>query len=621
MSEQTRFQIYAILIFLSAGLMFGRIVAVDSVPDRTIQEARLALIPNRLAQRRAELTERGVSPERIEADLKSFAHRMIADAKKERPTLSANDRSRWLTIRALVEPDARVYRYLPLDENGAKKPLYKIGEVKRNCRCDCPDRFEKKNLTAKQYVKEWVPYAIDKAMETPGWETIDMVKHTLKDEEYDPANPLSGYLYSSKPTLLPTLMAAPYWLIYNTTGLSLAKNPFVVTRILLVVLNLIPLVITFFYMAKLIDQYGTTDWGRIFAVSALVFATFLSPFVTTLNNHLPGVVCIVLAVYAVNQILSCRPTARIAPSPVCLRETGASSAEQQKTPSGIGIADGKRKTRYFFCAGLFGALAVACELPAALIALFLCAALLLKAPAKTLLYSVSAGLLVVVGFFGTNYAAHGIFKPAYAQKRDHLALARAENPNDPDSFQVHSFDPNDWYVYRFIPAGRDRDLKNARASYWSNRIGIDRGEPLRTVYALHASVGHHGVFSLTPVWILSMIGLIGLCLHRRGANGSLRCFAWAVLAATVIFFVFYVSRDQGDRSYGGVTCALRWFFPLIPFWILAMLPTLDKMASRRSLRGIALALLFLSALSVAYPTWNPWSHPWLYHAMIYLGWL
>lgn len=587
MPQQTRFQIYAILIFLSAGLIFGRIVAVDSVSDRTIQEARLAQIPNRLAARRAELTARCVSPERIEADLKSYVRRMIADAKKERPTLSANDRSRWLTIRALVEPDARLYRYLPLDESGAKKPLYKIGEVKRSCRCDCPDKFEKKNLTKRRYLKQWVPYAIDKAMETPGWESIDMVKHGLVDEEYDPANPLSGYLYSSKPTLLPTLMAAPYWLIYNTTGLSLAKNPFVVTRILLVALNLIPLAIAFFYMMKLIDRYGTTDWGRIFAAATLTFATFLSSFAVTLNNHLPGVVCIVLAVYAANRIL----------------------------------ADGERKARYFFCAGLFGALAVACELPAALVALFLCTALFAKAPAKTLLYSVSAGLLVVAGFFGTNFAAHGTFKPAYAQKRDHLALSRAENPNDPDSFQVRSFDPNDWYVYRFIPAGRDRDPKNARDSYWSNRIGIDRGEPSRLLYALHASVGHHGVFSLTPVWILSMIGLIGLCCRCGTDNRTPQIFAAAVLMTTLIFFAFYVSRDQGDRSYGGMTCGLRWFFPLIPFWILGMLPTLDKMASRRFLRGLALALLFLSALSVAYPVWNPWSHPWLYHTMIYLGWL
>ena len=49
------------------------------------------------------------------------------------------------------------------------------------------------------------PYAIDKVIQQPNWDTIDMVKH-------------DGHLYSSKPPLLPTLMAAVYWLIYRLTG-------------------------------------------------------------------------------------------------------------------------------------------------------------------------------------------------------------------------------------------------------------------------------------------------------------------------------------------------------------------------------------------------------------------
>lgn len=587
MTESVRLQIYTILILVSAGLMFGRIMAVDSVADRTVQELRLAQIPKRLTDRRADLQKRGVEKERINADLKTYLRRLLADAKKERPTLSANDRSRWLTIRALVEPDTRVYRYLPLDENGRKKPLYKIGEVKRNCSCECSDRFEKKNLSAGAYEKQWVPYAIDKAMETSGWETIDMVKHGLPDEEYDPANPLSGYLYSSKPTLLPTLMAAPYWLIYHTTGRSLRSDPFLMTRLLLVILNLIPLTVGWYYTAKLIDRFGTTDWGRVFAMATLCFATFLSTFAVTLNNHLPGAVCVMLAVYAASRIL----------------------------------ADGRRNIRYFLSAGFFGALAVACELPAALIALVLCAALVWKSPKKTLGVAVPAGLIVAAGFFGTNIAAHGSIRPAYAQKRDHVALAQEQNPNVPQAMQVKSFDPNDWYVYRFIPAGKIREPKNSRLSYWSNRIGIDRGEPSRRMYLLHTTIGHHGLFSLSPVWILSMAGLFMLLVQPGETQRLGRGFAVSVLLMTAIFYAFYLSRDQGDRSYGGMTSGLRWFFPLIAFWILGMLPLLDRWASGRLGRGVALTLLFFSAMSVAYPVWNPWSHPWFYFLMLQFQWI
>ena len=48
----------------------------------------------------------------------------------------------------------------------------------------------------------WVPYSINKVLAEPGWDTIDMVKHSL------PSHGTGGqeFLYSSKPPLLPTLM-------------------------------------------------------------------------------------------------------------------------------------------------------------------------------------------------------------------------------------------------------------------------------------------------------------------------------------------------------------------------------------------------------------------------------
>ena len=37
--------------------------------------------------------------------------------------------------------------------------------------------------------------------------------------------------------------------------------------------------------------------------------------------------------------------------------------------------------------------------------------------------------------------------------------------------------------------------------------------------------------------------------------------------------------------------------------------------------GLALALLVLSVLSATYPTWNPWTHPWLMVWLYYMGWV
>ena len=84
--------------------------------------------------------------------------------------------------------------------------------------------------------------------------------------------------------------------------------------------------------------------------------------------------------------------------------------------------------------------------------------------------------------------------------------------------------------------------------------------------------------------------------------------------------MFYLGQPLMNRNYGGMTSGLRWMFWLAPLWLVAMLPAADALAARRWTRGLALVLLALSVLSASYPTWNPWTHPWLMNYMQYLGW-
>ena len=107
---------------------------------------------------RQQLQQQGIEGEALKNELARIETQLRRDAQLRRPFLSANDRSRWCTVRALVEPEMRV---------------------------------------------EGAPYAIDKVIQDPNWDTIDMVKH-------------DGHLYSSKPPLLATLMAGIYWIIYHT---------------------------------------------------------------------------------------------------------------------------------------------------------------------------------------------------------------------------------------------------------------------------------------------------------------------------------------------------------------------------------------------------------------------
>ena len=324
---------------------------------------------------------------------------------------------------------------------------------------------------------------------------------------------------------------------------------------MLVLFNLVPLVIYFLLMARLIERFGTTDWGRIFVMAAAVFGTFLSTFVVTINNHLPAAVCVTMAVYAA--------------APIWF--------------------DGERRWPCFAVAGLFGALAAASEFPAVAVLAVLAVALFWKAPRPTWLAFAPAALLVAAAFFGTNWIAHHTLEPAY--------LHRA----------------GDWYDYTYQRNGKQVE------SYWRQPVGVDRGEPSNSAYVLNVLVGHHGVFSLTPIWFLSAAGMI--VWMWRGRDPRLRWLAAAVAAISLACLAFYSGQPLINRNYGGVASGLRWIFWLTPLWLLTMLPAVDGLAARRWTRGLALLLLAFSVFSASYPTWNPWTHPWLMIYLQYLGWV
>jgi len=182
-SKRLRWSVYWLLIALATGGMAGRILAVNSV--------------DMLA-------------------LEAYLHREgRQDWYRERPFLSANDRSRLATVRSLAEQGT---------------------------------------------------YAIDDIVAQRGWDTIDMVKHRGRDG--------AEHLYSSKPPLMATLMAAPYWLVYRLTGASLAEYPFEIGRAMIVVFNVLPMVVYFVLLGKLADRLATTDWARLFMMAAATLGPF-----------------------------------------------------------------------------------------------------------------------------------------------------------------------------------------------------------------------------------------------------------------------------------------------------------------------------------------------------------
>jgi MFS family permease len=423
-----------------------------------------------------------------------------------------NDRSRWATVRALV--DNGTYVIGQRDENGMDSGI----------------------------------------MEEPEWKTNDKVM-----------NPETKLFYSSKPPLLTTLLAGEYWLIKDLTGWSITTHRNQVQRTILITVNCIPLAVMLVLIAWMADRFGVTDWGRIFVVAAASFATFLTTFAVVLNNHTVAACAVAAAVAAALRTGALGPPA----------------ATQGPWWS-------------FALAGFFAGFAACMDLPATAFAVGLGALLMRRAPRQTLLAFVPAAALPVAGLFATNYAAMG-----------RLTLAYSEFGGP-------------WYNYA--------------NSFWLGPSGIDRASEYETKwdYALHTLVGHHGLSSLTPIFILSIVG-IALALTRKttkdavaegapvAAQMELRTLALLTAVVSGVVIAFYLWKTS---NYGGRTGGPRWFFWLTPLLLIAMLPPVDWMARSRTGRVVACFLLAVSAISAAYPAAKPWTtHPWFYEWIKYMGWV
>jgi hypothetical protein len=492
-----RWGVYLVLIAVAVGNMTGRLLAVNSVDKAALEAYR---INERLGSERSRLQVEGVAGQELEQRLGDLEARLRRELRLQRPFLSANDRSRWMTIRSLVEHGT---------------------------------------------------YEIDAIVGQPTWDTIDMVQHEGRDGE--------RHLYSSKPPLLATLLAGEYWLIHRLTGATLAEHPYEIGRAMLVTVNILPLVLMYFVLARLVERLGTSDLGRVFVMAAATMGTFLNTFAVVLNNHIVAAVSAAVTVYLLVRI----------------------------------TADGERRWHYFFLAGLAAAFTAANELPALTLLVFVGLIVLWHAPRQTLAAFVPGAVIVAAAFFGTNWVAHHSLKPPYMYRSQ-------TNPKE------------NWYHYTYTVDGRERQ------SYWIDPRGIDRGEPTKAMYALHTLVGHHGIFSLTPVWLLSFVGML---MWLAAPDWTRRELALLVTAITLICLVFYIGlRPQADRNYGGMTSAFRWVFWLTPLWLVTMVPAADRLARSRAGIAAAIVLLSFSVLSASYPTWNPWTHPWIYHWLVWSGW-
>lgn len=515
----------------------------------------------------------------------------VQSATGEVPFQSANDRSRWCTIAAL-----------------AISGTYEIDEI-----------IEIRDPQTRRRT----------------WYTIDMVQHRGSDGQQ--------HFYSSKPPLLPTLITGVYVAFRAVTGSSLMQDPFFVVRGLLVLVNLVPLLIGWFWLARWVRGEPLSEWGMLVLMAFAAFGTFLSTFCNTLNNHLPGALSVGLSVWCLDRIL--------------LKQDA--------------------RWRWFAVAGVATSFGAANELPALSWLAATGAMLMLQSPRKTLLAYLPAMLPVVIGFFGTNYLAHGELSPAYGHRglgtklvefRDDTPQAgnsdSAQQAHDAQAgpslavvvetarslnitlsadavvrparrpgvfelwdaatqqrfgLQADSNQPNQWALYEW------GDWYDYPGSYWTDarKQGVDRGESNRAIYVFHCLLGHHGIFSLTPFWLIALFG--GLMVWRTSPSFNLLreprlLIAAAILVTSCVAIAFYLARPLEDRNYGGVSSGFRWAFWLSGPWIWLAAQGLRCRFGYWAQRGTEV-LLAVSIFSATYPWINPWTSPWLMRYWQYLRWI
>ncbi len=481
-----RRSVYALLILIATAMAAGRIMATAFVYDP--------------------------STYRDESDPKDTRKLWPKVRPKPMPTFSSNDRSRWATVRALVDQGTFVI--------GRRDPAEPGGV----------NRYGDRGIIFEN-----------------GWESVDKV-----------LNPDTLQFYSSKPPLLTVLASAQYWIVKHAFGWQLGDEPSLVVRSVLLTFNLAPMAIYLLLLARLVERFGTTDWGRLLVLAAGCFGTLVTPFLTTLNNHTLATFSALLAMYPVLQ------------------------SYNRDVPTGAELA----------VAGFFAGLCVTMELPAAAFAAMLGAILFAWAPRRTLLCFVPAALVPLAAFLLTNYAALGEWTPAY------------EKFGGP------------WYEYEGshwkVPSG-------------TVKTGIDFAREPKGIYAFHLLLGHHGLFSLTPIFLLTVFGMILGLLPRAAASQSgddrraLPIVLYlATLLVTVVVVVFYVFKSN---NYGGHSVGPRWLLWLTPLFLLTMLPAADKLSACRKGRALGCVLLAVSVFSASFPVMNPWRMPWLYQLLESYGWI
>jgi hypothetical protein len=499
--------------------------------------------------------------------------------------LSANDRSRWCTVAALVEDGTfAIDRQMSIkDPSGRRRP----------------------------------------------WATIDRVRHTGPD----------GVMhdYSSKPPLLSVMIAGIYWLVKQASNMTLTEQPIYVARIVLALVNLPMLLVMLVSVWRSVQGCLAPDSAKFVGLSVACFATALLPMSTTLNNHLPAAMSTAVVLGSYLHVAGKSRLKSIA-STYFIAGLAAAFTVVNELP-----ALAMLPVWAFLFMRQHVQATIAIFLPAVLlvvIAFFAMNQLAHQSFRPPYMHRSDGAVMGTLELPATDEQPSLERVTQWFRDRRDVSINHAPfelvKTASPDRWIAQTIDGNRRYAIVMSPSHNSvsEAVETVQAwtvhqwdhwydypgSYWmTERKGVDRGEPSRIVYLFHTTFGYYGLFSLTPIWLFLPLGLF---LRIAYPDARYRHYlAIGIAIVTLVCFCFYMSRPLIDRNYGGVSSSFRWMLWFTPLWIWAMLPAITYAILGKWEKWVVMLFLLASIFSAATALGNPWQHPWIYRFLDFLGWL